>query len=220
MACPLSYGNSILIGAPADPAYGNCIPLGCTSFGPSTVYQQVYSSTNFSGPLLIKTLTFYNTVSPGGTIVSSDYTFSLSTTTAAVNGLSSNWASNLGADKQVFWQGTLGGTVDGSLNIVGTPFDYKPSAGNLLLEIRRVPPNGDGSASLGGGVAFNARNGTGTGAFSRISDYYNYTNTGYNNNSGLITGFSDTTAVPEPGTLVLFSAGLAGLYAWRRKRRT
>ena len=214
LVCPAARAASILIGGPPDPAYGSCVPLGCTNFGPSTVYQQVYASTNFAGPLMIRSLTFYSTVSPAGTIVDADYSFSFSTTPMAVNTLDTTFANNLGADTQLFWQGQLRGEVQGSLTITGTPFEYRPSMGDLLLEVRRLTPG----APLTGGVAFDARNGTSGGAFSRMSNYYRYTNPDYNYNQGLVTSFSDEGGVPEPGTVVLLSAGLAALWWARRKR--
>ncbi len=205
---------SILIGGPADPAYGSCVPLGCADFAPSTVYQQVYSGANFTGPLLIRSLTFYSTVSPNGTIVDATYSFTFSTTPMAVNGLDTTFANNPGADSQLFWQGQLRGEVQGSLTITGTPFEYRPSMGNLLLEVRRLTPG----VPLTGGIAFDARNGTAAGQFSRMSNYYRYTNSAYNANHGLVTLFSSGGEVPEPGTMLLLSAGFAALL-WARRRR-
>jgi hypothetical protein len=211
---PATRAASILIGGPPDPAYGSCVPLGCTNFGPSTIYQQVYASSNFTAPLMIRSLTFYSTVSPHGTIVDADYSFSLSTTTRAVNTLDTTFSNNPGADSQLFWQGRLYGEVQGSLTVTGTPFEYRPSMGNLLLEVRRLTPG----ASLTGGIAFDARNGTSAGAFSRMSNYYQNTNAAYNNNQGLVTTFSDQIATPEPGAALLISGGLAALW-WTRRRR-
>lgn len=208
--------NSIVIGGPPAAAYGNCIPFGCTSYGTSTIYQQVYASSNFSGPILIRSLSFLNTASSGGTIVDSTYSFTLTATPAAVNGLSTNFAANMGSTSQAFWSGNLQGAVNGSLTIVGTPFEYQPSAGNLLLQITRVPGSGTPSS---GGAAFNARNGTAGGTFSRMSDYYNYNNPNLNAGYGLVTEFSNG-GVPEPATLLLFPAGLAGIAIYRKKRRT
>ena len=214
LVCPAARAASILIGGPPDPAYGSCVPLGCTNFGPSTIYQQVYASTNFTGPLLIRSLTFFSTVSPHGTIIDAAYSFSLSTTPRTVNGLDTTFANNPGADSQVFWEGQLRGEVQGSLTITGTPFEYRPSFGNLLLEVRRLTPG----TALTGGIAFDARNGTAGGDFSRMSNYYRHTNPDYNLNQGLVTSFSDEGAVPEPGTVLLLSGGLAALWWVRRKR--
>ncbi len=210
---PAARAASILIGGPPDPAWGSCVPLGCADFAPSTVYQQVYANSNFTGPVMIRSLTFYNTVSPGGTIVDATYSFSFSTTLKAVNALDTTLDNNPGADSQLFWQGQLRGEVQGALTITGTPFDYRPSMGNLLLEVRRLTPG----VPLTGGVAFDARSGTSGGAFSRMSNYYRYTNPVYNNNQGLVTSFS-YGAVPEPRTVLLLSAGLAALW-WARRRR-
>ena len=214
LVSPTARAATILIGGPADPAYGSCVPLGCADFVPSTVYQQVYASTNFTGPLMIRSLTLYSTVSPHGTIVDATYSFSFSTTPKAVNALDATFENNPGADSRLFWQGQLRGEVQGSLTITGTPFEYRPSLGNLLLEVRRLTPG----APLTGGVAFDARNGTSGGNFSRMSNYYQYSNPAYNSNHGLVTSFSYGAGVPEPATALLLSAGLAGLW-WARRRR-
>ena len=212
---PGARAASILIGGPPDPAYGSCVPLGCANFVPSTIYQQVYASTNFTGPLMVRSLTFYNSVSPGGTLVDATYSFTLSTTPKAVNALETTFENNPGGDSQLFWQGRLQGQVEGSLTITGTPFEYRPSLGNLLLEVRRLTPG----TALTGGVAFDAHNGTAGGDFSRMSNYYSYTNPDYNLNQGLVTGFSDEAAVPEPASVLLLSSGLAALWWVRRRRR-
>lgn len=212
---PGARAASILIGGPPDPAYGSCVPLGCADFVPSTIYQQVYASTNFTGPLMVRSLTFYNSVSPGGTIVDATYSFSLSTTAKAVNALDTAFENNPGGDSQLFWQGRLQGQVQGTLTITGAPFEYRPSMGNLLLEVRRLTPG----APLTGGVAFDARNGTAGGQLSRMSNYYAYTTPAYNANQGLVTGFSDKGTVPEPASVLLISSGLAAVWWARRRRR-
>ena len=61
-------------------------------------YQQIYAATDFSGPIAITGLTFFNKQFTAGTILSATYEIQLSTTTKAVGGLSTTYASNLGAD--------------------------------------------------------------------------------------------------------------------------
>jgi hypothetical protein len=125
----------------ANPASGN-IP----------VYQQVYGSSSFgSRPLQITGITFYgDNVPPGptgpliGSIATGNYVFSLSTTTKPVNGLSTVLSNNIGPDNQVFLNQVLSGTgqpggIMGPLSetfaFTGSPFNYNPAAGNLLLTI-------------------------------------------------------------------------------------
>src|ERR1700690_2138574 len=55
---PTPGPNDPIIGLPADPGNGNCFPFGCAYNGS---YQQVYSSSQFSGPMTITALSFYNT---------------------------------------------------------------------------------------------------------------------------------------------------------------
>lgn len=90
----------VTVGAPAATGSGDCIPFGCNffDFDETFDYQQVYGSTNFSTPITITDLEFFNTVdfSGGGTEAQAgSYVLSLSTTQAAVNGLSTDLSGNL-----------------------------------------------------------------------------------------------------------------------------
>lgn len=97
-----------------------------------------------------------------------------------------------------------------------TPFFYNPSLGNLLLDVR----------NFGGGTT------TQFDSQSAVSDSISrvFTNsvvgglngvnspTGVTNTEGLVTKFT-TSAIPEPGSLVLLSAGLAAFGLVRRQQR-
>src|SRR5262249_39157969 len=122
------------IGAPGDPFTGDCAPFGC-----ALEYQQVYGNSLFSGAVTITGLTFFNNNFVPGSIADANYVISLSTTAAAVNGLSSVFADNLGTDNQVFFSGPLGGLIGASneFTITGTSFSYDPAMGNLLLTITK-----------------------------------------------------------------------------------
>src|SRR5690348_567810 len=50
--------SPIVVGNPPDAGVDNCFPFGCAYEGE---YQQVYSSSLFSGPITITDLEFYNT---------------------------------------------------------------------------------------------------------------------------------------------------------------
>jgi len=199
---------AIIIGGPGDPNSGNSIPFGSTLSGPE--YQQVYNSNNFSGPILITDITFYNHNLPGGSLNGGTYTLSLSTTTAAVNGLSSTFANNLGANNTVVFSGRLPGLAAGEVDIfLSTPFLYDPGQGNLLLDVF-------GTNVTSGGVLLDARNGTAGTIFSRMVDSFATGTSSF----GLVTGLN----APVPGPIA--GAGLpglilatGGLLAWWRRRK-
>ena len=54
-----AVAGTIIIGLPPDPDTGDCAPFSCDYDG---VYQQVYTSSQFRGPITIYGLDFYNTV--------------------------------------------------------------------------------------------------------------------------------------------------------------
>jgi len=189
-----------IIGTPAGAA--NCFPFGCSG---GTRYQQVYDDSNFLGPLTITGLTFYNTVSPGGSVSSRTFTIHLSTTAVAVDALSATMDDNVGPDDALFTIFAGGPGVTGTFTITGSPFYYDPAGGNLLMDIFV-------SGGTGGGIYLDARSGDAGGVFSRMHDFGSAFE-GY----GLVTGFETGSAIPEPGSLGLMGLGLA-LAAWRRRK--
>lgn len=95
--------SSITIGNPASGEI-NTFPFGGAYAALlATRYQQVYSGSLFGGSFSIDAVSFYAADAPGlsGTNANGTYTLSLSTTSAGVNGLSSNLASNVGTDTEV-----------------------------------------------------------------------------------------------------------------------
>ncbi len=203
--------NALIIGT-ADTNTGNCFPFGC-ALGWQPTYQQVYDSSYFSGTLAISSLTFYNTAYDSGdyTPNTGTYTYYLSSTSAAADGLSTTAAANLGADNTNVYTGSLGGSITfgGQMNIIlDSIFNYNPSAGNLLLTV-------EGSGlSQGAGAVYFDMNGSSSDGMSRV-----YSTT--TDSLGLVTGFNeadDNGQVPTPGTLVLFGLGLAGL-GWSRRKK-
>jgi PEP-CTERM motif len=121
IATPSSAGT-LVVGAPADPGTGNCFPFGCSFWEPE--YQQVYASSDFSETITIRDLEFYNTQYIAGPVNTGTYQISLSTTSAAVDGLdTSDLANNIGANNTVVFDSLLPGLSGGVLHIVlSTPF--------------------------------------------------------------------------------------------------
>jgi len=203
--------TTIIVGVAAG---ANSFPFGSPGWAPE--YQQVYASSNFSAPMLINEISFYTTIIPGGSAANGTYIISLSTTSAAVNGLSSNMASNIGLDSVVVFQGTLPGLGGGELDIFfSTPFLYNPLGGNLLLDVVSNDATG-GSLALDGS--------SGGGLFSRAYAQGNPSNA-QTDDFGLVTGFNFTipSAVPGPIAgagfpgLILACVGLLGW--WRRGQK-
>ena len=204
------YASTLVIGNPPDA--GNCFPLGCQIWAPQ--YQQVYASSDFSSPIMISGLTFYNTLGQANNgFDTGTYSFSLSSTSKAVDGLDlSNLNNNIGANNTLVFSGTLPQgpiPVGGSATVTfSTPFTYDPGSGlNLLLYIQS--PNPGLSLSF-----FDADNGNAGGLFSRAmtpgccfgtSDW------------GLVTGF--VTSAPEPATLFLVGVGIGFVGVTRNYRR-
>jgi hypothetical protein len=193
-------------------------------------YQQVYAAADFAllnpaggtiTQILFRPDGSYGGVS--GTIPS--IRIDLSTTTVNENTMTSSFALNRGADATIVYGGATGAPLTLSSAFTGpdggpkafdivinlsTPFFYRPSLGNLLLDVHVYTPedtgifdatyiDGDGTARL------NSYNDGGDSTF------------GYYDTGGLITAFTATPA-PEPGTAGLLLLGGTALLGLRRSR--
>lgn len=209
----------VIVGLPPDANSGNCYPFGCAYNGE---YQQVYKSSTFTGPIIIRAIEFYNTSQNlnGTAMNSGTWAISLSTTSANWNTLSTVFASNTGADNTTVFTGNLTGpwSFGNTLRInLDTPYAYDPSRGNLLLDVIAT-----GTTAVGGSISFDANG---------------YNNGGYNGNTimgrvfhhfgnpsgqvllsygyGLVTGFSSVGVVPEPASYILLGLGSLLIAAYR-----
>lgn len=198
--------NAIIIGT-ASSDTGNSYPFGSTGWEPG--YQQIFDASAFAGAFDIHSLTFYNTAYDSGNYESNDgtYTIELSTTSAAVDGLSSIMSDNVGLDNTTVFVGSLNdvGAFGGSMDIIlDSLFSYDPTQGNLLMQI------------------------TASGVSSTRSTFFDMVDSnsdlmsrlyrsGETDSLALVTGFNEAAAIPEPASLLLIAMGIFGL---RRVRRS
>jgi hypothetical protein len=188
-------------------------------------YQQVYDASQFAGGGLITQIAFRPDGLVGGsfTVTIANIQIDLSTTSAAPDALSNTFASNVGPNDTVVFNGALnlssldsgpsGGpkAFDIIINLT-TPFFYNPASGNLLLDVRNN--SGLPSGAAGG---FDSENLVADSVSRVLGDLTNAT-ASVRDTEGLITQF---TIVPEPDTLVPLAVGLALLMiSWRLRART
>jgi hypothetical protein len=182
-------------------------------------YQQVYRSTEFAAAgssILISAMRF-RLDGPTGAAFSDTITWSLrlSTTSAAPDGLSSTFASNIGGDVVTVFSGTqtMSATAVGSprpfdaVITFSTPFTYTFANGNLLWDVTRTSSNPAHS--------MDAVNVTGD-SVSRVFATSATASTGTADTLGLVTQF-EYTAVPEPATMAALGLGIAALLRRRKK---
>lgn len=205
----------------SNPFSGNCYPFMCNDSGHSTgqsiEFQEVYSSAAFpSTPTTITSETFYLQPLFGGsdTLLGGTYEFSLSTTTAPVNGLSNTLANNLGPDNTSVLTYTVpaGGVSFGTKFTFSntTPFTYNPANGNLLLDVTVF--NQDNVPNFTG----NSYNQVDSSGVTSRAYAFNGAPSGVADSIGLVTTFN-ASSVPEPSAFFPL-AGVLGLGALLRRK--
>src|SRR5689334_739695 len=110
-------------------------------FAAGGIYQQVYAKGAFPGPVTITQIAFASksTGTSGPGIATYNFNVALSTTAVNPGSLSTNLASNRGADFTQVFSGPLTASItandqfDVVINI--TPFTFNPANGNLLLDV-------------------------------------------------------------------------------------
>jgi hypothetical protein len=192
-------------------------------------YQQVYDASQFATLLptggLITQILFRPDVTGSGAAFTStlpSIRIDLSTTSAAPDGLSTTFASNVGLDDTIVYGGPAGAPLTLSSAATGppsgpkdldivinltTPFLYNPLLGNLLLDVRNF---GDGATT-----AFDAINEVGDSVsrvFTTSAGVNSPTADGLGPTIGLVTGFTTTptASVPDPASTGALLAGAMG----------
>ena len=204
LAIAFAPAQALVIG---DADTTNNIPFGGNGGG--YYYQQVYGAASFGGAISIDSISFYNSLAPGGAPRTGSFALYLSTTSLGVADFSSTdgieypW---IDAGFTLVFEGDAPAIADGKLLFdLTTAFNYDPLQGNLVLTVREF------SLSGGNGLQLDVdQSGVTNSRFSNFKPRWN---------QGLVTGFNEgTAAVPEPASWALMIAGF-GLVGGAMRRR-
>lgn len=226
---PSAKANYIDLIAPASAAgvEGNSSQIPLNTGGPER-FQQVYSENEFSAfpdGVAIGEISFRSDAFLGHAFdhFVSDIEIHLSTTSKQPDSLSPVFDQNVGSDDRIvigrspfLFIGGGGGGVIGAWSLspdfTSNPFIYKPSNGNLLLDIKVF----SGASSC----PFDAVDVNGDTVSSVFSYGATIPTSGQATSLGVATLFV-VQPIPEPSTLALFSSGIVfvGLFAAGRITR-
>jgi hypothetical protein len=218
-AAPIVVPNANTV---VDGNSNNLIPFRGDPFS-YTRYQQIFASSQFNGPTLLSSIAFRrdqqygNLGAPLNNFTYSDLSIQLSTSPNTPGTMSSNFASNRGADLTTVRTGSV--SVSSPLCTAAptcpfdfvvsflTPFAYDPNAGDLLFEF----------INLGGEFTDNFTSDAHFGPF-MSRNYSDDLNSAFGRfvrpNFGLVAQFN----IPEPSILALLGLGLLGLGITRRRQ--
>jgi hypothetical protein len=208
-----SPAHALTVGT-ADGANG--IPFGNTGGG--YYYQQVYSSALFGSGLNINEISFYNSISPGGTPRAGDFHIYLSYTSGSIANFDTNAFVFPDASFVEVYSGSIPAVASGRIDLnLSTAFSYNAALGNLMLTVREF------TLADSGGRLFldtDTDNTAGIVTNSRFSAF------SYNWNQGLVTGFNAVpgsavgeTPIPAVGAGLPLILGAGGLVRYWRRRK-
>ena len=204
-----AHADSVIAGGGGATTFLN-FPFGGTNTYQGE-YQQIYSSSVFSGPFAISSVAFQSITTPAsggsGTSGTVDVSLSLSTTGASVDAPSTTYADNRGADFTTVFSGSITYTaVNGTFDLVfpTTAFTFNPSQGNLLVDLDIIS-----ASTVGGNVPFLGGVGPSSPAVSRVYTFGGTQGTTVMTDTlTLLTEFNGA-AVPEPSSMVLGGIAVA-----------
>lgn len=224
--CSATVSSETLNFSPNDP-WG---PEGSAVFVGFNRTQQAYSSSIFSGPINISSVSYtvFQRYAPATTVGETTWLMSLSTskhdlsiesqTSYSNGGLSNSFNENVGADAKTFGTLVLSGTYSHNQTITfDGSFNYDPSQGDLLIDIQLIEGDRPTAPNIigikWGGSNLNSAmlwgNST-TGPEHTCSPM----NAGLSRGCGaLFTQFEFTSIspVPEPSTYAMFMFGLSAI---------
>lgn len=219
-----SASGQVTVGTPGA-GQGTTYPFG-QSAG-YTKFQQFLDASYFSNAMNVNSVTFYRTTGTTGTFQQGTFNLYLNTTSTTLANYSFN---NPGAN-EVLANRTLIGTVvipnatftAPTLTFTGLgQYMYNPSMGNLLIDVDFTPIGSQFAQGRATFDTFSDPVGNQSTLLATASDpNIPFGNTASSRGRGLVAtfGVAADTVVPEPSSVVLMSAGLAGLLVAARRKK-